>query len=64
MDHGVDVAQRVPKREVVAELAEGDLDADALGAQAPRIADQAAHRHPGGGETPEQGQADGSGCAG
>jgi len=49
---------------MVAEVAQGDLDADALSAQAPGVADQAAYGHPGRSQAPQQGQADGSGSAG
>ena len=64
MDHGVDVPQGMAERKVVGEIAEGDLDAYALGAQAPRVPDQAPDRHPRGGEASQQRQADGSGGAG
>ena len=64
MDHGVDAAQRVAERQMVCEVAEGDLDADTLGAQTPWVADQAAHRHAGCREASQQWQADGSGRAG
>ena len=40
------------------EVAEGDLHAHALGAQAPRVAHQAAHRAPGGGQARQQRGAD------
>ena len=42
----VDAAQRVAKRQRVAEVAERDLDADPLGAEPPRVAHQAADRRP------------------
>ena len=64
VDDGVDAAQRVAERQVVAEIAERDLDPDALGPQPPRIADQAANRRAGGDQAAQQGAADGSGGAG
>ena len=57
-------AQRVAKRRRVGEVAEGDLHAHALGAQAPRVAHQAAHRAPGGGQARQQRGADEAGGAG
>ena len=43
----VDAAQRVAERQVVGEVAEGDLHAHPLGAEPPRVAHQAADRRPG-----------------
>ena len=44
MHDGVDAAQRVAERERIGEVAERDLDADALVAEPARIAHQAADR--------------------
>ena len=43
---GVDAAQGVAERRRVGEVAQRDLDAHAVGAEAPRVADEAAHRAP------------------
>ena len=48
VDDGPHAAQRVAEGRRVAEVAERDLHADALRAEAPRVADQAADRVPGG----------------
>ena len=43
MDDGADAAQRVPERGRIGEVAEHELDPHPVGAEAPRIAHQAAH---------------------
>ncbi len=50
----VDAAQRMAEREVVAEIAERDLDLDPLGAEAAWIAHQAADRGADGDQPPQQ----------
>ena len=46
MDDGVDAAQRVPERRRVGEVAERDLHAHALVAEAALVAHQGAHGRP------------------
>jgi hypothetical protein len=58
MHDRVDAAQRVAKRPRVPEVAERDLDPDPLGAQAPRVSDQAPDRDARGHQTPQQRAAD------
>jgi hypothetical protein len=53
MDDRVDPAQGVAEREGIAEVAERDLHLYAVWAEAAWIADQAAHRRPGGGQSPQ-----------
>ena len=64
VDDGVDAAQRMTEREVVAEVAERDLHPDPVGAQPPRIADQAADRRTIVDQAAQQGAADGPGGPG
>src|SRR5947209_11206026 len=64
MDDGVDSTQGVPEGEVVAEVAQRDLDPDAVGAQAAGVTDQAADGDAGRKQGSEQGPSDGSGGAG
>ena len=64
VDDGVDAAQRVAERRRVGEVAERDLHAHALGPEPPRVAHQAAHRPPGGGQARQQRGADVAGGAG
>jgi hypothetical protein len=61
---GVDPAQRVAEAEVVLELSKRDLHPHPLGAQSPRIAHQAAHRHAGRSQPAQQRRADRSGGSG
>ena len=56
--HGADAAQGVAERRRVGQVAEGDLDPNALGAEAARVAHEAANRLPGGGEAGQEGGAD------
>src|SRR3982074_2085731 len=63
MDHGVDATQRVPEGEMIAEIAERDLHSDALGAEPPRVANEATNGRSGGRQPPEQGQSDRAGGA-
>ena len=64
MNDGVDAAERVAEREVVGEVAEGDLNPDSLGPEPPRVTDEAADRHAGSDEPPQQRSSDVSGGAG
>ena len=64
MHDGVDTAQGMAEGEVITEVAEGDLDLDTLGPQAPGVADQAAHRRARGHQATENDASDGSGRPG
>ena len=67
VDHGVDAAQRLARRCAVAEarqVAEGDLDVDAVPAEPARVADQGPDVVAGLEQQREQRPADGSGRAG
>ena len=64
VDDGARPAQRLAVGARIGQVADRDLDPDALGPQAARIADQAAHRLAARGEAPQQGGADESGGTG
>ncbi len=64
MDDGVDAAQGVAEGQVVGEVAEGDLHVDALDAEAPGVAHEAAHRRSRRDEAAQQRLADRSGGPG
>ena len=64
MDDRVHAAQGVAKGRRVGQVAEGDLHAHALVAQAPRIAHQTANRLAAGGQSPQQRRPDQAGGAG
>ena len=64
VDHGLDAAHRVAERAGVGEIAERDLNADPLLAEAARISDQAADGRAAGRQPPQQGHSDRPGRAG
>jgi hypothetical protein len=64
VDDGPDAAQGVAERRRIGQVAQRDLHADALGPQPARVAHEAAHGLPRGGQTAQEGGPDEPGGAG